>query len=75
MAEQLLTISEVAARLGYSPRQIQRLVAAGRIRAVRVTEVSHWRVREDDLARFVASLETNDPTYRRLGDPPLRAVR
>lgn len=66
MTVRLLKVSEVADRLGYSARQVQRLIAVGRLRAVRLGEGSPWRVDEADLGRFVRSMEDNRP---------LRAVR
>lgn len=64
-APQLFTVPEVAGRLRYSRRQVDRLIASGRLRAIRIGPAAHWRVREDDLERFLSGLETNEPTYRR----------
>lgn len=49
--------------------RVERHIATGRLRAVRTCEGASWRIREDDLAAFVATWETNEPAYR-----PLRAV-
>lgn len=65
----LLTVPEAAARLRYSRRTVERHIATGRLRAVRTCEGAPWRIREEDLDRFVNTWETNEPTYR-----PLRAV-
>lgn len=71
MGVQLLRLDEAAARLAVSRRQVDRLVAAGRLRAVRASEHATWRIPEDALEQFVAAMETNEPAYR---SPKLRAV-
>ena len=68
MSVQLLTVNEVAARLRYTPRHTRRLIATGALPAVRISESAPWRVREVDLEQFIASWETNEPSYR----PPRR---
>jgi excisionase family DNA binding protein len=66
----LLRVPEAADRLGYSRRTVERLIATGRLRAVRLHEGAPWRVPADALDALVASMETNTPTHR-----SLRAVR
>lgn len=66
MTEQLLTVPEAAARLGYSRRSVENWIAAGRLRAVRIGPGHHWRVPASAIERFVAGMETNAPTYRPL---------
>lgn len=55
----LLTVEDVAERIGYSKDSVWRLIRAGRIKARRVAEGSPWRVSEADLEAFIESLETN----------------
>jgi excisionase family DNA binding protein len=62
----LYTIVETADRLAVSRRTVERHIACGRLRAVRPGPGAHWRVTADDLARFVAAFDDNQPTYRRL---------
>ena len=62
----LLTVPQAAERLAVSRRTVERWIAAGRLRAVRPQHGSPWRVRTDDLERFVSTWDTNEPTYRRL---------
>lgn len=52
---ELLTYAEVAARLRISERHLRRLVAAGRIRPLRLGR--RRLVTERELAAFVASLD------------------
>jgi excisionase family DNA binding protein len=51
----LVTIPEVAARLGVSVRKTWRLVAEGKLKTVRVG-VRGTRVIESDLERFIEEL-------------------
>lgn len=55
----LLTVEDVADRIGYSKDSVWRLIRAGRLKARRVAEGSPWRVSEGDLEEFIESLETN----------------
>lgn len=55
MGPQLYDYEETAARLRLSVRQVQRLVAEGRLPAVRIGTAT--RVRPDDLRQFVTNLE------------------
>ncbi len=50
---QLLTLAQVAQRLALSRRTVQRLIAAGELRAVRFGRAV--RVTERELAAFVAA--------------------
>lgn len=61
VADRLLTVREVAARLGVSTRQVWKLAASGRLPApVRLARSVRWR--ESDIADFI-----------RLGCPALDA--
>ena len=51
----LLTLSDVAARLRVSRRTVERLVARGNLRVVRIG--SAVRVTERELAAYLAHLE------------------
>lgn len=61
----LLRVPEVAERLGFSTRTVYLLIRSGRLRAVRLgASGSSWRVVEEDLANFIAALESNDVDWR-----------
>jgi len=61
VADRLLTVREVAARLGVSGRQVWKLCASGRLPApVRLARSVRWR--ESDISEFI-----------RLGCPALDA--
>jgi excisionase family DNA binding protein len=62
----LLTIPQAADLLAVNRRTVERYVAAGRLRAVRPQPGSPWRIRIEDLERFVATWDTNEPTRRLL---------
>ena len=47
----LLTVSEVAKKLGYSPTQIRNLIREGKLKAYKFS--SSYRVNEDDLQEFI----------------------
>ena len=49
----LLRIPDAAARLAVSPRTVRRMIASGRLPAVRLGRVV--RLREEDLAALLAS--------------------
>lgn len=53
----LLTLPEVAERLGCSRRAVELLIRAGELPAVR--HLSRWRVRTDQLRDYLLDLETN----------------
>ncbi len=52
----LLTKTEAAETLGVSPRSVDRLIADGRLTAVK-TGAASVRIRRSDLESFVASLD------------------
>lgn len=60
MSTQLLTIPEVAARLGVkAPNTVYRLIAAGKLRAVDVAVdggKSKTRIRDDDLQAYIEAI-------------------
>jgi excisionase family DNA binding protein len=64
MAERLLTVDEVAERLGTRPRFARRLIAERRITFVRVGR--HVRIPESVLADFIAR-NTINPNSRKHG--------
>ena len=47
----LLTVSEVAKKLGYSPTQIRNLIREGKLKGYKFS--SSYRVNEDDLHEFI----------------------
>lgn len=47
----LLTVSEVAKKLGYSPTQIRNLIREGKLKGYKFS--SSYRVNEDDLQEFI----------------------
>lgn len=50
----MLTVREVAERLGCHPATVKRMIASGRLPAVRLAGPrGHYRVSEDALATFV----------------------
>ena len=56
--KRLVTIPEVATRLGVSVRKTWRLVAEGKLKTVRVG-ARGTRVIESDLERFIEQLDTS----------------
>lgn len=54
MAPLLLTVPEVAQRLGLSPRTVERAISAGQLASVRVGRAR--RVAPEDLADYVDGL-------------------
>jgi excisionase family DNA binding protein len=66
----LLTVPQAAAELGFCRRTVERWIAAGRLRAVRIGPGHPWRVPVEAIDAFIAGLDSNEPTYR-----PLRAAR
>lgn len=71
MCSRLLKLDEAADLLACSRRTINRHVQSGRLRAVRVSENTTWRIPAAAIDEFIASMETNEPAYR---SPRLRAV-
>lgn len=59
MSARLLTVREAADRLAYSKSVTYELIRAGRLRAVRISEASDWRVPDDAIAEFIDSLDSN----------------
>lgn len=50
----MLTVREVAVRLGCHPATVKRMIASGQLPAVRLAGPrGHYRVSEDALATFV----------------------
>jgi excisionase family DNA binding protein len=62
----LLTVPQAAEALGHSRRTVERWIAAGQLRAVRVGPRHPWRVPTEAVEEFIRGLETNAPTVRRL---------
>lgn len=57
----LLKVQEVASKLGVSPRTVQSLIAAGRMRVVRLSPRA-IRIAEGDLNEFVRRAAGPAPT-------------
>lgn len=58
----VLTVPEVAKRLGYGRQHVYRLINAGDLTAIRLTKGGHLRVRGQDLQAFIDSAASNqDP--------------
>jgi excisionase family DNA binding protein len=55
MADELLTVKEVAARLKLNPQTVRRWIRSGRLRGVRVG-ARGWRVREMEVPPVAGSL-------------------
>jgi excisionase family DNA binding protein len=55
----LLTVPQAAERLAYSRATVNRLIRAGRLRAVRIGAGSPWRIPEDAIGEFIAQLDSN----------------
>ncbi len=52
-----MRVSRVAERLGCSVATVKRLLAAGELVGFKTRARGHWRVREDELERFVTACE------------------
>ncbi len=55
--ENLYTISAAAEKLSLHPESLRRIIRSGEVRAVKVGK--SWRLRESDLASYIASRPTN----------------
>ena len=64
-AEKFLKMQDIAARLNVSRATIYRLIKAGKIPAVRVGK--NYRVRPDDLEKYIADMMTPAPATNRDG--------
>lgn len=51
MAEQVLTVDEVAAELRVSPQTVRKLIDNGELKAFRVG--GQWRIKRKDLDRYI----------------------
>ena len=54
----MLTVRQVADRLGVSTVTLSRMLKRGEIRAVRINDRGHFRVHETALAEFIAARES-----------------
>lgn len=55
MDEKLLTLQEAAEFLSCYPRQVERLIKAGKIKAKNIglgDERKHWRIAKSELLKF-----------------------
>lgn len=63
--ERLLTVAQVAERLGAHPETIRRWLAAGRLRGTLPGgDRFGWRIRESDLDAFLSAHEPGDGERR-----------
>lgn len=53
MADEVLTVEEVAERLRVSAQTVRKLIEDGELRAFRVK--NQWRIRKEDLDRYIES--------------------
>ena len=62
-SEQLLSVEEVAQRLGLNPETVRRYLRQGEIKGVRFGFRAGWRIKEADLAAFIEqkTRETQSP--------------
>lgn len=68
----LLTVNDVAALVGCSPRTVRRAIAAGRLRAVRPTgPTGRYKVRPDDYEAWIADSAVRPPAI----DEPVANIR
>lgn len=58
MSEKLLTPEEVAARLSVSTKSIRHWIRTHKLKGVKVGRL--WRVRDDDLKRFLMEPDENE---------------
>jgi excisionase family DNA binding protein len=63
--DQLVTVRELALRLGISPRRIRRAIRSGSLRAFRIG--SWWRIRAEDADGWLES-QRYRPAGERLRD-------
>jgi excisionase family DNA binding protein len=56
----LLRAKEVARILGVRPRRVHELVAEGKLRSVRLTDLGWYRFRAEDVERLISGKEPGD---------------
>jgi excisionase family DNA binding protein len=66
--EQLLTVDEVARRLGVTAETVRRWLRSGELRGVRFARKAGWRIRESDLQAYLAA-HANVPPVPQAGEP------
>jgi excisionase family DNA binding protein len=53
MAARLMTVDEVAERLRVGAETVRRWLRLGKLKGARLPNKAGWRIREEDLDRFV----------------------
>lgn len=62
MSNQLMSVADVAAMVGCSPRSVRRAIAAGRLLAVQPTgPTGRYKVRRDDYENWLTGSEVKAP--------------
>ncbi len=64
---QMLTVRQVADRIGVSTVTASRMLKRGDIRAVRINDRGHFRISETALAEFIAQRESATAAACRCG--------
>ncbi len=54
---EMLTVPQVAAYLQVHPESVRRWLREGRMRGINLSGKGGWRVRRDELERFIEELE------------------
>lgn len=60
MAARLLTVDEVAERLRVGAETVRRWLRLGKLKGAHLPNKAGWRIREDDLERFVDAYMNSD---------------
>ncbi|HXT90117.1 MAG TPA: helix-turn-helix domain-containing protein [Trebonia sp.] len=56
--DEWLSVTEVARRIGASTSTVRSLIRANRLRAVQRTEGGKYVIRESEIVRYLAEIET-----------------
>lgn len=56
MSNRFLTLSDVAEILNVAPAQVYALVRSGELRAIKIGARGQWRVENQELENYIASL-------------------
>ncbi len=74
MAEELLTVKEVAARLKLNPQTVRRWIRSGRLRGVRIG-ARGWRIRSEEISLPRAPLASEELQRRQALMAQFLAIR